>query len=399
MSGFNNTGRNLIPRSTQSASDYGTPGVNSALPITQVDVLPTIRNGSRSDTRLPQFVAEPVQSVDVLVSSSNRTTGSQFDFTVDIGSTVFRPRLLTVDSVVVPKLYNITPLNNEVSIVGVIPDQEFPVTNGDIMPTVTFTLTPGYYDTDTFAQEFVAQANAAVNQQLLGWQIVGGEWVNSIVTNFVVTFDPIKNHLQWGSTDASVDYSLDPSGSPVAGTLTYPISWWFLESSFTSERSRNFAPFPTNPPPSAPNDPPPTPNTQTGQGEVVVAPGQFAARGIPSGLAGLQYTRFITLSSNAINRFSYDESRVTRPGAGGGRGKIVAVVDTSLFQILGSGFAGSFLPAQRPNSPFINVNNAQGQLEQFLDFQVRDEFGDSLDFMFDDPKDQLGITFWMKITF
>lgn len=396
MSGINNTGRNLVPRSGQPASDYGAPGVKQGLPVVQADLLPTIKAGGNTTTRLPQVVAEPVQSVDVLVSSSNRISGTLFDFTADIGSSVFRPRLITVDSAVLPKLYNITPLNNHVHIIGVV---EADAANADIVPEVDFSLTVGYYDTTTFGQEFVARANEAVNTALADWNYRTNKFVRSIVTNFVFTFDPIKNHLQWGSSDASINYA-STSGGASAGTEDVPISWWFVPGgNFTSERSRNFAPFDTNPPPETSSSTPPTPNTQSGQGEVVTSLGQKAARGIPSGLAGMQYTRFCTLSSTVINRFSYDESRVSRPGDGGGRGKIISVIDTSLFQILGDGFAGSFLPAQRPNAPFININNAQGQLEQFLDFVVRDEFGDSLDLMFDDPKDKLGITFWMKITF
>jgi len=397
MSGINNTQRNLVPRSSQPSSDYGMPGVKSNLPIVQADILPTIKPGNNTETRLPQIVSEPVQSVDVLISSSNRISGSIFNFTADIGSSVFRPRLITVDSVVLPKLYNITPHNNHVHIIGVV---EADAANADIMPEIQFDLTVGYYDTTTFGQEFVARANAAVSAALVDWNYRTNKYVRTITTNFVFTFDPIKNHLQWGSSDATIDYSVTPGGASTGTPEDVPISWWFAPGgNFNSEKSRNFAPFDTHPLPDTSSSLPPTPNTQSGQGEVIIAPGQLAARGIPSGLAGMQYTRFCTISSTAINRFSYDESRVSRPGDGGGRGKIIAVIDTSLFQILGDGFGGSFLPAQRPNAPFININNAQGQMEQFLDFIVRDEFGEPLDLMFDDPKDQLGITFWMKITF
>lgn len=396
MSGFNNTNRNLIPRSSQPASDYGATGVKKNLPIVQADILPTIKAGGDASTRLPQLVSEPVQSTDILISSSNRTSGTVFDFTADIGSPVFRPRLVTIESVILPKLYNITPLNNQVHIIGVVAAD---ASNADIMPQVEFSLTVGYYDTNTFGQEFVARANEAVSSALTNWEYQTNKFVRSITTNFVFTFDTIKNHLQWGSSDASINYAAT-SGGASAGTEDVSISWWFLDTgNFTSERSRNFAPFDTHPLPTTSSSSPPTPNTQSGQGEVVTSLGQLATRGIPSGLAGMQYTRFCTLSSNVLNRFSYDESRVSRPGDGGGRGKIVAVIDTSLFQILGDGFGGSFLPAQRPNAPFININNAQSQLEQFIDFKVRDEFGDSLDLMFDDPKDKLGITFWAKITF
>ena len=381
MSGIRNTQQDLIPGSSQAASDYGAPGVKANVPITKTEILPTIKPGGRTETRLPQFATEPVQSVDVTITSADRVSGTPFDFVADIGATIFRPRLFTVDSIVLPKLYNVTPLNNTIRIAGAITSG-----NGiaNAMPVVEFTLPPGYYDINTFSREFVDRANEAVARTLttLGsrWlyriDIVPGEqfpaprYSYTITTNFSMTFEPRTNRFLWMTSNGMITYVLEDVPNPATFGFEddVQINWWFVDGgNFNSSRGRNFIPFGTHPAPQGQAPTPPVPNTQS------------EPNGISSGIAGMQYTRFCTISSAALNRFNYGESRVSRIAAGGGGGRIISVVDTSLFQILGDGFAGSFLPAQVPNSPFINVNNAQAQLESNLDFVVQDEFGDSLD--------------------
>ena len=78
MSGINNTQRNLTPRSFQPASDYGAPEVKTNNPITKTEVLPTIKPGGNTDTRLPQFVNDPIQSVDVTITIADRSSGGLF---------------------------------------------------------------------------------------------------------------------------------------------------------------------------------------------------------------------------------------------------------------------------------------------------------------------------------
>jgi len=44
------------------------------------------------------------------------------------------------------------------------------------------------------------------------------------------------------------------------------------------------------------------------------------------------------------------------------------------------------------------LRSDEGKGAKFLDFSVRDEFGNVIDFMFDEFN-TIGVTFWLKVTF
>ncbi len=406
MSGFNQNKR----RRTIS-DDYNHPGFvqnNGANPTASVEVLPNVGTSrSKGGDRLPQFVSEPTQSIDVLISSKDRVSGSLFNFTTDIGTPVFRPRLATVDAVVLPKLHNITPKNNVIRFqAGFLPKgtSDFVSTVGKSSPVYEITIPPGLYTPenlqDTF--QFLINDNSGLRGDVgeSGWEFEDGKTISVVFTikGQGLFMDYLTNRLMLEMY--STDYLYDPGNLAGDGIFFF----WMLDDSSFIRRGINFGLFPGTPliQPGLASGTWTLPQTNslgpaTGVVTIFLSPYSL----LTSALAGMQYTRFCTVSSNALNRFSYDDSRVTIPQAGGGRGKIISVVDTSFFEIVENAFAGSFLPAQYPNSSVININNAQGQMEQYLDFEVRDEFGEPLDDLFPSDLDQqgFGMTLWMKIHF
>lgn len=401
MSGFNNSNGSAGLSGRNITNDYGRTGFSSGLPVTAVEILPNMNKQAvmKGGERLPQFANEPVQSVDVLISSQNRMNGTNFDFTSDIGSTIFRPRLVSVDAVVLPKMFNITPRNNQIRMqIGCSG-----TSTGTPAPSLlSFTLPIGGYTPSLFNERFSTafrvafRAQAIEGSMLTDWQFLGGFWVFSI-DDPQATFDPeLTSELDVNTNTFSITFTYSnlslryatSLGGPDAGPTTIGLTAWFDETCSFIARGKNFIPFGASPV----IDP-----TIVGYDYPIYRTSSLHA--IPSGMAGMVYTRWCTLSSNALNRFSFGESKVSRLGDGGGRGKIIAVLDATYNEIVDGEYAGSFLGIQYPNSAFININNAQGQLEQYLDFTVRDEYGDSLDGIFNNDLDQIGITFWLKVTF
>lgn len=407
--GITNSTTSFGLRGRPATNDYTNAGGYQPPPAA-VEILPNMNKGAvqKAAERLPQFVNEPVQSVDVLVSSQNRVNGTNFDFTADIGSTIFRPRLITVDAVVMPKLFNITPKNNTVRLqfgtYNTFSDQP-QIGASNPSPTIEFTLPVGYYTPTYFINQFTSSFKTAFEQNVItsgifsNWEYITNQYVVSVdapytaPSNFppvtvVVSFDNNTNTFAIILQNARirVNYSTTPGPGAVDGSENVTLTFWIDQECSFIQRGKNFIPFGASPIYNSSN---------------YSLPPYFATLGtsIMSGMAGLRYTRWCTLSSNTLNRFAYAESRVSRVGDGGGRGKIIAVLDTSYYDYVEDGYGGSFIPIQYPNAAFININNAQGQLEQYLDFVVRDEFGDTLDGAFENPLDQLGITFWLKVTF
>lgn len=400
MSGFNNSNGSIGLPGRTSTNDYGRDGFSSNNPTTSVEILPNMNKQAvmKGGERLPQFVNESPQSVEVLISSQNRVNGTRFNFTADIGATIFRPRLVTVDSVLVPKLYNITAKNNHIVMRSVYITTAGDLTNsGTPSPPLEFDIPPGFYTPETFINAFsvafgTAMTNVIDNDLWRGWNITAVPWylyrIVGTAPKLTPTFDEVTNTFNLKSDPADLlDFQVtnDPSTPSFTNTFSNAgLAFYFEEGCSFIQRGRNFIPFQYPSPPPALSPGFIIPNT--------------SRTGIQSGTAAMLYTRFCTLSSKALHRFSFAESRVSRLGDGGGRGKIITVIDTSYFQIV-EGFGGSILPAEYPNASVINVNNAQGQLEQYLDFVVRDEYGDALDNIMTNPHDQFGITFWLHVFF
>lgn len=360
---------------------------------TAVEIMPNMdkKRIRGAGDRLFQCAVEPVQSVDYVISSRFRTRGTLFDFTADLGAPLFRPRLITLDSVVLPKLKNMTIQNNRVCVQFIDTFQQ----PNDLLPfDVEFLLPLLYYTPGVLSEEFSTLFKSAIETKFEDLQIFPGVpgvgvWAREVSAIVTMLFD---NDLNQFDLSVVIKYEQWDAPDP-GGVMLFPLAdqitpFWFVNDCNYISNGDNFAPFPSTDriTVSALNQPP--------QPSSTLNPPHF----IQSGLAGMQFTRYVTINSIAINQYAYADSKVNRTGAGGGSGKIIAVIDTSQTRILTDAFGGSFLPLQSPSAPFISINNPQSQLTQFLDFVVRDEFGNAIDFMFDEFN-TIGITFWLKVTF
>lgn len=354
----------------------GTAGINDSNRFNRGQLVQLASNMDKDEitmgaVRLTQVVSEEPQSVVFLVDSYDRENGTSFNFNVNMQSNLFRCRKLTISRCILPKLHNITPMNNTFQFQYERKLQAVPVLLNLLSPPVNVTLTIGYYDATTICNEISARMNAAV----LALEALNptGDIVPPI---FVCSFDGRTN---------TFNISMIPAvqAGPLIGTLT---KWWLITNSggFLT-RGRNFMPFPITFP---------FINIPALDGFHYIGLHPAAQTNYQSGLAGLTYTRYVTLHSSALHQYSYAESRTSSTYI---PGKIIAILNTVGSLVDATKFAGVFHPAEYPNAPLISILNPQRQLQKFLDFQVRDEFGFLLDNIF--PNDPMGFSFWMSISF
>lgn len=297
--------------------------------------------------RLTQFTTEDPQSINLLVDSNDRVNGTPFDFTVNMQSNLFRARLAEVVKVVIPKTNNITPLNN-------IVEWRFEETLGLNYPLLKVTLTPGFYDVISLANELTTKMMAAT--------VAAYPLINT--PTFVCTFDNAANKF-------TLSYSI------FDGLAFVSSNFYFLSSCNFITRGINLALFPSF--------------ADAGVGSTPVGMG-FS---YTSGNAGMVYTRFVTLHSSALTQFSYGETRTSTQVIGN---SIVAIIGVTGILIDATRFAGTFATPNLDGAPNISVLNPQRQLQKFLDFSMQDEYGFPLTAIFSEDN-QLGVSFWLKVSF
>lgn len=299
--------------------------------------------------RLTQFVTEKPQSINFVVDSNDRTHGTPFNFVVDMQSNLFRSRLITVKRVIIPKVYNMTVRNNVINwYITILPSAN------TMSPRLTTILTPGFYDTTTLANELATKMTATLFA-LYPLDLY----------NMICSFDPSTNEF-----NLTLDDSLAVAE---AGTMR---TWYMVDSSPFILRGINLAPFPSLP-------------------DAGVVQPVLATNTIQSGPAGMVYTRFVSLHSDALNQYAYAETKVSKASPTGG--SMVAVFNTAANNINANIFAGTFIP-YADEAPNLSTLNPQKQLQKNLDFRVYDEYGDDLGSLF--PSDnKLGVSLWLEISF
>lgn len=292
--------------------------------------------------RLPQLVAEHPQSINYVIDAVNRINGSPFDFTVNMGSNLFRARTAQVKRTVLPKIPNINNNNNTI-----IWRWEFNLGNYALLTTV---LKNGFYDTISLGNE--------LTQKLT--QTWFDEFGMAAAPIWVVSFDASTNNF-------TISFTVDG----------LPANFYFISSSNFITHGLNLALFPSF----------------VDQG--VTTPPIGMSDTYISGAAGMLYTRFVSLHSDALNQFSFAETRTSSIVR---NSNMISVIGVSGTLINATGFGGTFLPGNAPGAPTISVLNPQKQLQKFLDFRVFDEYNILLDNSFADNNTS-GISFWLEIEF
>lgn len=313
-------------------------------------------------TRLPQFVFEENQSINYLVDSNDRINGTPFDFTVNMNQNLFRARQLHLSRAIIPKIRNVNNKNKTIRF-------RFRPGNPGFTPwrLLTAVLDIGQYGVQQLANEMGAKMTRAI--------------IDSGSTGTVL--------VEWKPLENVFVLSTFLGGQPDRAL-------YFLEDSSFIQRGKNLAPFLAFP--------------DLGTTGVPVTTNAIES-GWSSGIAGMLYTRYVTLHSAAVNQFAFAGSKTSRGTAGS---DIIAILDVVNQLHTGDTFFGAFFSdtSIETDSPNIQIVNPQKQFQKFLDFQLRDEYGEVLDGVFptsgdgvvngnipNQPNNELGITFYMYLTF
>ncbi len=303
--------------------------------------------------RLTQVSTEPPQSVNYLVDSQDKVSGTAFNFVVNMQSNLFRCRLIQVSKVLLPVINNITINNNLVAM-------RFFFSTTNQWRYIFITLDVGFYDPTSFCNEISSKVQDYVLANYAGD-------MNFANTLLIGAYSPASNHI-------SFQFLLNAQVPAVANVAA---PFYFISSSSFIVRGRAFAHFQA------------FPDTGT-----LIAP-VGVSNYYESGSAGMLYTRYVTLHSDALNQFSYADSRTSDNNQGG---KIVAIIGVAGSIINAAQFTGAFVGGEIVQAPVISVLNPQKMLQKFLDFYVRDEYGTDLGEAFP-PGHQLGIVLWLHSSF
>lgn len=275
--------------------------------------------GNRSDQKIetgealpPLFQTEKPSSISVLISSSDRYTGNDASFRVNLNYRVMRPRYLTLKKCIVPKIPNITPLNNSIRIKHA---------GGT---TAFFTLTPGIYNTTTFANALTTAINAA---------FVAAAIVDTVTT----TYDPIARAFTVTSV-GGLNFFFD-------ATCTFITRGLFMHA---------------------------LPGTDIAAAVSVSA--------ISGGIAGMVYSRYLTVSSDALTQYSYSSSilsRLNQPNDIIGIIDVATIYDPADFDV-SIPYAGVY-KSLNIDAPQLSLLCSQRSMNEDIDITISDEYGTTLD--------------------
>lgn len=228
-------------------------------------------------------------------------------------------------------------------------NNQLQIKHADGITTQVFSLTPAFYNTTTLANELTSKINT--------------QYATDGISDTVTTsFDTVTKTFSIQSVNSEAFFIVDSCSFITRGKYCAP---------FESEPVGN------------------TPSKTT----------------IYSSMAGMLYTRFITVHSNQLNYYSYGSSLTSDSQQGQ---NIVAILDCcSIYKDsdfdVSVPFAGNFATIETPSAPQLNVVNSQKNLFSRIDIFVRDEYGNNLQDVMNlgspYPNNTLGISLWLEVRF
>lgn len=329
-------------------------GGNSARPLWGGDVVSHVKlvsNATDEDfqtgrTKAPILTIERPQSVDVLLDSKDRgyespETDNPFDFRGTLNANLYRSRFMRIKKTILPKGPNVNKQNNILRIVS----------GADVITNLTIPV--GFYTPTGLASEI--QSNATAN-------VPGG-----------IIFTCSYEYL-------TKTFKLTSSG----GTPNFFIS---NLTNFVI-RGKNLVPFKAY--------------DERTAGNTVALIGTSDVR---SGIANMIYTRYAFVCSESFNAYSFSVTRTTNIRL---NEDVLAMLDlTSTYSAAdwddSSPSVGGFYTILTPGAPTISLRNPQRNLTPELDAYMLDEYGSDYNEIFDFgvsfPRNQVGFTTWMEVTF
>lgn len=228
-------------------------------------------------------------------------------------------------------------------------NNQLQIKHADGVTTQLFSLTPSFYNTTTLSNELTAKINAQYA-------------IDGITDSVTTTFDPISKTFSITSVNSEAFFIVNTCSFITKGKYCAP---------FESEPIGN-APSKTT---------------------------------IYSSMAGLLYTRFLTVHSNQLNYYSYGSSLTSDSQQGQ---NIIAILDCcSIYNVadfdISVPFGGNFATIETPSAPQLNVVNSQKNLFSRIDIMVKDEYGNPLQNVMNlgspYPDNTLGISLWLEVRF
>ncbi len=372
-------------------SDDFSRKTGSSLQVQDVNVRTNMNDlQNRTSERIFQVAVEQAQSTELVVSSADRNSGTPFNFIADMGAPTARPRTIQVKKVIFPFIPNMNNNNNGVEIQ--LANAALFGTTTNISPaTVQFKFERKHFDPDSFSNELQLLLTNALIQQLPGQPFDVNQFifsVNALLVTCVMDLETHRFTLRINISDITVVDSTGTIFTPVVGANL--LNFWFVTESSFIQRGRNFVPFPS-------------------ENRVILTPSnptysqpRTASSVLESFISSLVYTRYILVNSTELTLYGIGASRINVLGLGGGEGRIVCTIDTSDFAVsTSSQFAGAIKSAQLLQAPIISAVNPQQQLSRFIDFEIKDEFGDSIDKVFNEDgggQEDIGATLNIFIT-
>jgi len=374
-------------------NDYNRSGGEGTVNVNVLSNMSQMNN--RTSERLFQVASEPVESSELLCSSYYRESGSPYNFTSDIGGPLFRPRQIQLRNVIMPMIPNINYSNNEIALQFVRTEY----VNAGLSPinplTVTYRIPIGYYTPDEIANHITSTSHAAVKNQLVGQPWNEDNYITKIVdATYTASYDYLSAVFYLNIKIYVVNHRIydNSSGETTTGSTSDPplFQFWLTNDCSFALRGKNVIDFPQSPrkasvPPQNPLGTTPYELSASDRWNPIPfnSVTSLASYFGPSFI----YSRYVTISSDALSLYAFGDSRVDQTGAGGGSGKIIGTISTSEYYTSAKVFTGSQRIAS-VDAPVLAIKNSQLKLNNLIDFIINDEFGLSLDLAF--PPDNTG---------
>ena len=374
-----------------------------------VNVQPNMNElSNRTTQRIFQVASEEPESSEIILSSRYKISGTPFNFVSNLGSPLFRGRLLQLRNTIMPGIPNINPNNNVLRIQMVRYDNLNPAWNP---VNLVVTLPVGYYQETNLGNQFANQLTDAVKSQMPGQVWDEENFIQSVDDYYCIgDYNSLKGIFEFNIVIRSITVVKPSTGTVTSITRAYLFNFWLDNSCSFARFGVNVAQFPTAPP--QPTLPLIGNNNQTLQWSVPSPPAlAINGTGLQS-LFGPQfiYSRYVTVTSEALSLYTFGSSRVDLSadttggggelegqGLGGGGGKIIGTISTAKYRNPNYSFLGQNIVTS-VDAPVLGIRNPQLKLNEFVDLQVSDEFGFPLDSAF--PTDNVaGPTFAFMVSY
>ncbi len=272
------------------------------------------RSSIESGSEMPCLVQTEQNDTSVLlIDSKDRIQGNASSFYIDLGYQLSKGRYMTLKRVIVPKIPNITPNNNQIQL------------RSGATSTAVLTIPVGLYNTTTLANTLTSVINT-------GFLAAG------IIDTVTVNFDSVSRTFSLTSVN----------GIPLAISSTCSFIRYGL----------SLCPFESQ--------------------DLTVAPTKTTLR---STLAGMLYSRYLTVSSDTLTQYSLGDSilsSATQPPSIMGVVDLIDLYNSDDFDIT-SVYTGVYRAIDINTGVRMRIMNGSRSIPNQIDIDLKDMYGFGLE--------------------